>query len=169
MRRLIALSLTALGLSACVATTFPETTQELRDMPRGALAVKSEEFMVARSVGAVMNTFQTRGAACLHFDISSTMYGGTMVGGMRSSVNMQDVYRPRFESSGSTRTLVVQHYNRANIGNPGWYPRFVADVTPAAGGSKVTLYGPGLQSEFIREPIRASARGDTRPCPAEKY
>jgi hypothetical protein len=160
MRRIPLLIAALTGLTACVATTFPETTQELRDMPRGALAVKAETYTVPRPPNAVMATFRSRAKPCLYFNTRNYV---PVHRGMPAMI--ETTFRPDFERSGRTQTLLVESLNVANVGNPGWYPRYAVDVTPVGSGSQITVYGPAMGSAWLRDTVRAWAEGDPRPCP----
>ena len=152
MRAYVFAGAALLLLTGCLK--FPETPQETRSMTRG------QSVDVARSSSSVMSTLASRGRACLNFGVSTsiTRIGGSPGQGM--SANFQGNYRARV----SGRTLVVEHNSPNNVGNPGWYPRIVADVIPVSGGSRVTVHAPPGEGMIVRS-IHAWAQGNTRPCP----
>lgn len=139
-----------------VATTagclqVPQTPAEVRTHPW----TKPQTASVNRSASAAMNTIANRARSCLNFTMQTSI---TRSGQM--SALIRDSYRTRREDS----SLVMEHNNPANIGNPGWYPYLVADVTSTGSGSQVTTYASPGNGVFV-DAIQAWARGDTTPCP----
>lgn len=148
MRRIIACLATCTALAGCLS--FPQTTDELRGYP----GVRSETIAVNRSVSAVLSTITSRAQSCLNFGSRTQMVSMTM------NAVFQDNYRTKREGN----SLVIEHMSPQNVGDPGWYPRLVADVTSTGSGAQVTTYTPIGDGVFTRA-IQAWARGDTSPCP----
>lgn len=149
MRSVLTSVAATLLLAGCLS--FPTTPEELRN--HGGSISSSVE--VNRSASAVMSTIRNRGRSCINFSSQTQMI---KPGQMNAIFN--DSYRTRAEGN----TFVVEHNSPNNIGNPGWYPRVVADVESTGSGSRVTTYAPIGDGVFTRA-IQAWARGDTTPCP----
>lgn len=149
-----------LALAGCLS--FPQTPDELRShsMTRG------DSVQVSRSASAAFGTITSRARYCLNFGMRTqiTRMGGSPGAGMNAIFN--DSYRTRTERSGSRRTLIIEHYSPNNVGNPGWYPRVVADIVPAGGGATVRTYAPIGDGVFTNA-IKAWAAGNTKPCPRD--
>lgn len=149
MRRILLAAAACATLAGCLSV--PQTTAELR----GHSMVRSETIDVGRSASAAFSTIANRSRSCLNFGSHTQLTrAGTM------NANFIDHYRTRTEG----RSLVLEHNSPNNVGNPGWYPRLVADVTPTATGARITTYAPIGDGIFVRA-IQAWARGDTSPCP----
>lgn len=141
--------LAAVALSGCLQ--FPQTPSEVR----GHSMVRSETIEVTRSASAALSTISSRARSCLNFGARQQL---TRMGQMNAI--FVDDYRTRIEG----RSLIVEHMSPNNVGNPGWYPRVVADVIATGSGARVTTYAPVGDGVFTRA-IQAWARGDTAPCP----
>ncbi|WP_342076711.1 hypothetical protein [Yoonia sp. SS1-5] len=149
MMKKLVLAAACTTLAGCLS--FPQTTDELRNHT----GVRSETIEVARSASAVMSTIANRGRSCMNFGSHTQMTRGITM-----NANFFDNYRTRTEG----RSFVVEHNSPNNVGNPGWYPRVMADVVPTASGARVTTYAPIGDGVFTRA-IQAWAKGDTKPCP----
>ena len=149
MKRTLVAAIAATALTGCLS--FPTTTDELR----GYSGVRSETIEVNRSAGAVLSSITSRGQQCLNFGSRTQMVSMTM------NAIFTDSYRTQREGS----SLVVEHNSPNNVGNPGWYPRVLADVSSSGSGARVTTYAPIGDGVFTRA-IQSWARGDMTPCPA---
>lgn len=149
MRSIFASVAALVLLTGCLS--FPTTPEEVRNHS----AMRTDTIEVNRSANAVMSTITNRGRSCLNFSARTQLL---KPGQMNAIFN--DSYRTRVEG----RSLVVEHNSPNNIGNPGWYPRVVADVVSTGSGARVTTYAPIGDGVFTRA-IQAWASGDTTPCP----
>lgn len=156
----LALAISALALTACMEV--PQTAADLRTHPM----TRGKTVQVTRSASAAYNTIVSRAAACMNFNTTThmTRMGGSPGQGMNAIIS--NTYRTKTQSSGNVRSLVIENYNPATIGNPGWYPYLLVDVIPAGGGAQVTTYS-GIGNGFLTDPIESWAAGDTRPCPKD--
>ena len=150
MKRILIAAAAATSLAGCLS--FPTTTDELR----GFSGVRSETIEVNRSASAVLTTITRRGQQCLNFGSRTQMISMTM------NAIFTDNYRTRREGN----SLVIEHNSPNNVGDPGWYPRVLADVTSTGSGARVTTYHP-IGDGVFTDAIQSWARGDTTPCPAE--
>lgn len=154
MRSTLASGAALVLLAGCLS--FPTTPEELRNHS----VARAETIETSRSASVAMNTIANRARACLNFGATTqiTRMGGSPGQGMNAI--FRDSYRTRVEG----RSLIVEHNSPNNVGNPGWYPRVLADVVPNGSGARVTTYAPIGDGVFTRA-IQAWARGDTTPCP----
>lgn len=149
MKKVLALGAALTLVAGCLQT--PQTPAEVRTHPW----TNAESVTVSRSASSAMNTIANRARSCLNFTVQTSI---TRMGQM--SAVLSDSYRTRREGN----TLVMEHNNPANVGNPGWYPYLVTDVAATGAGTQVTTYaGPG--NGIFVDAIQAWARGDTSPCP----
>ncbi|SFS21034.1 hypothetical protein [Yoonia litorea] len=149
MKRFALAAIAAVTLSGCLS--FPTTPEELRSHS----GVRTETIEVNRSASAAMSTISNRGRSCLNFGSQTQITRG-----MTMNAIFTDNYRTRREGN----SFIVEHMSPNNVGDPGWYPRVLADVVATGSGARVTTYAPIGDGVFTRA-IQAWARGDTTPCP----
>ena len=152
MKRIFAATVAAFALAGCLS--FPTTPEELRVHS----GVRTETIEVNRSASAVLSTLTNRGRQCMNFNSRTQMISMTM------NAIFTDSYRTKREGN----SFIVEHMSENNVGNPGWYPRVMADVLSTSSGARVTTYAPIGDGATTRV-IQAWARGDTSECPVDDW
>ncbi|MCK0096096.1 hypothetical protein MWU60_10990 [Yoonia sp. F2084L] len=153
MKKALSFCAAFLVVAGCIQA--PQTPDEVRVHPW----TNEQAIDVNRSASAAIGTITNRARACMNFTVQTSI---TKPGQM--SAILSDSYR----TSRQGNSLVIEHNNPNNLGNPGWYPYLVADVTSTASGARATTYaGPG--NGWIVDAIQAWAAGDTAPCPRTDF
>lgn len=152
MKRFVLAAVAAVSLAGCLS--FPTTPEELRSHS----GVRTETIEVNRSAAAVLRTLTNKGRECMTFNSRTQMVSMTM------NAIFTDSYRTKREGN----SFIVEHFSENNVGNPGWYPRVMADVVSTGSGARVTTYAP-IGDGATTDVIQAWARGDTSECPVDDW